>query len=221
MSLSSASGYGNFRPGMSSASSKRTKKLRQRHGGPGIRPPGSFGHERSASRGLRRRRGDRRGSGQARLLRTLCAAAPRPGVRRHRDARHGLAPSAQGRGARLPGVQGGEPVDPCRQHRDRPHALLDDGKIERAQRPAVSDRHAVRSACARAQRQHRQRACAQKRAPRTGAGAHDRLGQRAPRDDARGDTRGDLDRTDRAGHAVLGRRIFAGAAHARGGVRRA
>ena len=73
-----------------------------------------------------RRLGAWRRSRQAHLLRPVRAAAPRPGVRGHRDQRRQEDPHLQRHGSRLAGLQRDRAERPARAHRRRPHAVLDD-----------------------------------------------------------------------------------------------
>ncbi len=119
------------------APSRRVQRwLRER---PGQRGP----RRRKTSRGLWRLRRPRpRQAGRPPLLpRPLRAAAPRPGVGRHRDLRRAGHHRREGHGARLRRVRRPHPRRARGRPRGRPHPLLHDRLVEVAERPAHLPRH--------------------------------------------------------------------------------
>ncbi len=106
---------------------------RRRSAHRGARParPGSPGRLRRL-RGL----GPRRRGLQARLLRALRAAAPRPGVGRHRGQQRPPDPGLQGHGPGLAGLRRLHARVAQGPPRDRPLALLHDRREHLAERPA-------------------------------------------------------------------------------------
>ncbi len=116
----------------------------------GPRPPrpGSPGRLRRL-----RRLGPGRGRRQADLLRPLRAAAPRPGVGRHRGQQRPPDPGLQGHGPGLPGLRRDHARLAQGPPRDRPLPLLDDRRQHLAERPADVPPHRRRLDRAGPQRQ--------------------------------------------------------------------
>ena len=127
-------------------------------------------------------RGPSRGR-EPRLPRPLRAAAPRPGVGRHRLARRRRQPHPQGHGPGRRDLLAGRAGEPAGPDRDRPRALLDGGREQPAERAAVPRQHRPLADRGRAQRQPDQRRGDPRRArgPRLDLPGHDGLrGVRAP-----------------------------------------
>ncbi len=158
---------GRARPGPRPAQQATQWQARRRQADRRRRPP------RPGTAGcLRRLRsvGARRGRRQADLLRPLRAAAPRPGVGRHRGQQRSPDPRLQGHGPGLAGVRRGHAGLAPGSPRGRARALLDHRREHLAQRPADVPAHRDRLDRAGAQRQPDQHPRARRQGRSAGRG---------------------------------------------------
>ena len=112
------------------------------------------------------------------LLRTLRAAASRPGKRGHRHLPRGEILQAPRHGAGAADFQRRNSARPCRQHGHRPHALFHHRLVAIAQRPAAHRGLRARPDRHRAQRQSDQRRAVARRTGKSRLDFPDHGGQR-------------------------------------------